>query len=155
MAVRGPRSSQKSTLAFSRRAKTLAQRPKRSRRYLGMGSDGKDRLAAARAAQAAKRARGDKVEILDPVEKAKRNPASRALAIAAKCWDCQGGDADPHPRWRIGNCQITDCPLWPLRPYQAQHGRPEPASLRATTADGRTDPNFAWSGSWSDTGPLR
>jgi hypothetical protein len=34
---------------------------------------------------------------LDPIQRAAANPTSRALAIAAKCYDCQGCDADPGP----------------------------------------------------------
>lgn len=56
---------------------------------------------------------------LDPVAKAKANPKSRRLAIAAKCWDCQGGDADPGVIRRIRECGVTRCPLHHVRPYQA------------------------------------
>lgn len=75
------------------------------------------------------RARGEKPARLDPIEKARAAPASLRAAVTAKCWDCQCGDADPAPRWRIGNCRITDCPLWPMRPYRAHHGKPVPAGL--------------------------
>ena len=68
---------------------------------------------------------------LNPIEKAKLNPTSLRRAINAKCWDCEGGDADPHARWRIGNCDIEDCPLLPVRPYQNKEGTPEPKSLRS------------------------
>jgi hypothetical protein len=72
-------------------------------------------LAAARAA----RDHSKPVERLDPIEKARRNPKSRALAIVAKCWDCVGADADPGTRDRIRTCTSrATCPLWPLRPYQ-------------------------------------
>lgn len=66
---------------------------------------------------------------LDPLEKAKANPRSRSLAIKAKCYDCEGRDSDPCWKWRVGNCQITGCPLWPVRPYQRLAGNPVPASL--------------------------
>ena len=66
----------------------------------------------------------------NPLEKALQNPNSRALAIAAKCYDCQGQDQDPGMRWRIGNCVGTGCPLEPVRPYQHLLGSPEPAALR-------------------------
>lgn len=66
----------------------------------------------------------------NPAEKAKSNPSSRSLAIAAKCFDCQGEDADPGWRWRIGNCAAA-CPLVPVRPYQHLAGKPEPASITA------------------------
>jgi len=75
-------------------------------------------LEKAREAAAARRAAGLKVERLDPIEKAKRKPTSLRLAITAKCWDCQGGAADPNPRQRIGTCEVTRCPLHPVRPWQ-------------------------------------
>lgn len=55
---------------------------------------------------------------LDPLEKARRNPTSLRLAINAKCFDCEGGNADPNVQRRIGTCSITTCPLHPVRPYQ-------------------------------------
>lgn len=75
-------------------------------------------LEKAREASAALRAAGVKVERPDPIEKAKRKPASLRLAITAKCWDCQGGAGDPNPRQRIGECSVTRCPLHPVRPWQ-------------------------------------
>lgn len=54
----------------------------------------------------------------DPVEIARANPTSLRAAINGKCWECQGGDADPGPRRRIRECEIPSCPLYPVRPYQ-------------------------------------
>lgn len=65
----------------------------------------------------------------NPAERALHNPTNKRLAIAAKCWDCEGRDADPHVRWRIGNCTITDCPLHSHRPHQSLHNTPTPAAL--------------------------
>ncbi len=62
--------------------------------------------------------------VYDPIERAKRNPKSLRAAIDAMCWDCQGRGVDPGTRWRIGNCEITACPLYPVRPYQQRHGTP-------------------------------
>lgn len=73
-------------------------------------------MARARAAEL--REAGEKIERLDPIEKAARNPKSLRLAINAKCWDCVGGPADPAPRRRIGECAQTRCSLHPVRPYQ-------------------------------------
>ena len=92
-------------------------------------SDTDNRLQRAREAQARLRAEG-KLQQLDPLEKAQAKPQSLRLAINAKCWDCIGGDADPCPRWRIGNCMVSRCPLHPQRPYQRYEGTPVPASLR-------------------------
>lgn len=74
-------------------------------------------LELARAAMAEKRARGE-LAVLDPIEKARRNPKSLRLAINGKCWDCIGAGADPNPRAAIRDCQITGCTLHPVRPYQ-------------------------------------
>ncbi len=75
-------------------------------------------LDKAREKAAEMRAAGVKVERLDPMEKARRKPTSLRLAISAKCWDCQGGASDPSPRARIGACELTRCPLHPVRPWQ-------------------------------------
>jgi len=90
-----------------------------------------DRVALSNARAAAAEARRKRLEAgekacRDPIEKARENPSSLRLAINGKCWDCQGGDADPAPRWRIGNCTIPDCPLYPVRPYRHLEGRPLP-----------------------------
>jgi hypothetical protein len=77
-------------------------------------------LDLARAAMAARRAAGETIERLDPIEKARRNPTSLRLAINAKCWECVGGDGDPNPRQRIRDCTCSRCPLLAVRPYQAR-----------------------------------
>lgn len=85
-------------------------------------------------AQAKRRAmieRGETPVRLDPAERARANPTSLRAAVTAKCWDCEGADEDPCWQWRVGNCQIRDCPLWPHRPHQKFEGREMPASLRA------------------------
>ena len=69
-------------------------------------------------------------KIYDPMEKLRQNPKSLRAAINAKCWDCVGMDADPAPRWRIGNCCMPDCGLFAVRPYQSNLSRPMPAVLR-------------------------
>ena len=70
-------------------------------------------------------------KIYDPIVKLAQNPKSLRTAINAKCWDCQGRDSDPAPRWRIGNCCMPDCPLYAVRPYQSNQSRPMPAVLCA------------------------
>jgi hypothetical protein len=55
---------------------------------------------------------------LNPIEKAQLNPTSLRCAINAKCFDCQGADADVGVRKRIGDCPSQTCPLFPVRPYQ-------------------------------------
>jgi hypothetical protein len=50
---------------------------------------------------------------LNPAEKARNNPKSLRLAINAKCWDCTC-----FQKQEIKLCEMTDCSLWPLRPYQ-------------------------------------
>ena len=55
---------------------------------------------------------------LTPIEKLAKNPRSKSLAIAGKCWDCQGSGYDPGGRSAIRHCEITDCALWHHRPYR-------------------------------------
>jgi len=73
-------------------------------------------------------------KIYDPMEKLRQNPKSLRAAINAKCWDCVGMDSDPAPRWRIGNCEMRDCGLYAVRPYQSNLSRPMPNSLRCDGA---------------------
>lgn len=97
-----------------------------------------DKTAKARAALKAKREAGS-VEILDPIEKAMRNPKSLRLAIRAKCWECVGKDDDPNPRKEVAGCTAPQCPLWPLRPWQ--DGSPRPKFRRDYI--GKKDPRIA------------
>lgn len=71
---------------------------------------------------------------LDPIEKARRNPKSRKLAIAAKCWDCQGGGIDPGGVQRIRECLSPTCPLYPVRPYKDS---PEDEATRLAAMEAR------------------
>ncbi len=77
-------------------------------------------LEKARQRRQEMKSQGIKPEFLNPLEKARRNPASLRLAINAMCYDCQGRDADPNNRKRVMECQINDCPLHPVRPHQAK-----------------------------------
>jgi hypothetical protein len=79
-----------------------------------------DALQRAREAAAAKRAAGELVQ-LSPAEKAAKNPTSRSLALAAKCFDCVNGpNADGGYRRAIRECPSTKCALHNFRPYQAR-----------------------------------
>jgi hypothetical protein len=75
-----------------------------------MNPKAKESLAAWREAN-----KGTPVERLDPIEKAKRNPKSKVLAIKAFCWDCVGGS-----REEVKLCPCTKCPLWIHRPWQGK-----------------------------------
>lgn len=46
------------------------------------------------------------------------NSKSKALALAARCWQCVGGNDDSKPVDRIRNCLISQCAIFPHRPYQ-------------------------------------
>lgn len=87
-------------------------------------------LARGRATLRAKRERGESV-YKNPIEKATENPTSRQAAINCKCFDCEGQDADPGWRWRIGNCTagFPDCGIWNFRPYQNLTGTKPPAGV--------------------------
>jgi hypothetical protein len=78
-------------------------------------------LEKARLARAAKVAAGElpAYKYKSPIERAAAKPKSAKLAIAAKCYQCEGEDSDPGWRKRIGGCSVKSCPLWNLRPYQA------------------------------------
>ena len=53
------------------------------------------------------------IKVLNPIEKAAENPRSMRYAINAKCFDCTC-----FQKREITLCEMTDCPLWQLRPYQ-------------------------------------
>lgn len=56
---------------------------------------------------------------LNPTERAKQNPRSKALAIRANCYECVGGDATPNWQREVLNCNLAEkCSLFPHRPYQ-------------------------------------
>ena len=61
---------------------------------------------------------------LDPVEKSNQSPNSLRLAVTAKCWYCNGGNADPEPKKRIRECTVYGCPLHKVRPYQKKVNNP-------------------------------
>ena len=54
-----------------------------------------------------------KPQQLDPMERARRNPTSLRAAINAKCFDCCGNQ-----RIEVTLCEMVECPLWNLRPWQ-------------------------------------
>lgn len=86
-------------------------------------------LDAARARVAQRRAEG-KPAHLSPLERLAERPSTHR-AIAAKCWDCQGRDADPGVKWRIGNCEVgEDCPLYAFRPHRKLLGTPMPKAMQ-------------------------
>ena len=74
-----------------------------------------------------------------PVQKLKENPNSLRVAVNAMCAQCvcwdDGQGCNPSPRWLIGNCGITDCALWQVRPYQHRKGDPTPTSYKETARD--------------------
>ena len=80
-------------------------------------------ILAANRRRAEMKAQGIPPKVLDPLEKAAANPRSLRLAINAKCFDCEGGNADPAVQRRIGTCEIRTCPLWTVRPYQQRGAR--------------------------------
>ncbi len=69
----------------------------------------------------------------NPVEKLADAPNSLRRAVNAKCWQCEGEDADPGVKWRIGNCLIKDCALYNVRPHQNLKDTPMPKALREVT----------------------
>ena len=73
---------------------------------------------------------GIKIQIKNPIEKARDNPRSLRLAVNAMCYDCVGQDHDTGTRKRIRECAAEGvCPLHPLRPYQNKSGSDEDETL--------------------------
>lgn len=93
-------------------------------------------LRKAQAAMAAKRAAGEEIERLDPIQRAHANPSSLRKAINGKCWDCVGAGHDPNPRKAIGRCPMSDCTLWNVRPYQKYADSPELDETTVSTDSG-------------------
>lgn len=74
-----------------------------------------------RAANGIPAASGDtlgRAKPMNPIERAHAHPSSLRAAINGKCFDCQGGGADPGTKVRIGQCGQRKCCLWLVRPYQ-------------------------------------
>ena len=53
------------------------------------------------------------IQPLSPSEKAVKNPKSLRYAINAKCWDCVC-----FQKREVTLCEMVDCSLWKLRPWQ-------------------------------------
>ncbi len=77
-----------------------------------------DSLTKARKKKAELIAINGTIQRYNSLEKAKMKPRSLRLAVNAKCFECEGEDADPGWRVRIKECIIPNCPLFPVRPYQ-------------------------------------
>jgi hypothetical protein len=79
-------------------------------------------LMRARLKLAEIKASGGKVERLDPLAKARKQPGSLRLAVNAKCWECCGAGADgqEHTKTTIRECAAIRCPLHLVRPYQPE-----------------------------------
>jgi hypothetical protein len=58
------------------------------------------------------------IRVRNPVEKLADRPMSLRLAVTARCWQCEGQDADPGVKGRVRDCLVTDCALWAVRPWQ-------------------------------------
>ncbi len=56
--------------------------------------------------------------VLDPATRARLNPQSRALAIRAYCWQCQGAGSNRNTGHLISACENYKCGVWDTRPYQ-------------------------------------
>jgi hypothetical protein len=58
----------------------------------------------------------------NPLERAQKRPTSLKMAIAARCWQCQGEGEDVGWREAIKRCTVPSCALHPHRPYQVKDG---------------------------------
>ena len=95
-----------------------------------MSDEGKERMAKAHARTAELRAQGVVIRRKNPLEKLAEMPLSLRRAVTAKCFQCEGEDSDPGVQWRIGNCEIADCALHPVRPFKPTLGAPMPTALK-------------------------
>ncbi len=75
-------------------------------------------------------------QIPTPIEKAAENIKSLRLAINAKCFDCMGCGFDGHPANEIRNCEISDCSLWPVRPYKPKDTKRESKNTKDIVFNG-------------------
>lgn len=59
--------------------------------------------------------------------------AKRKLSATIKgtCFGCVGGEADPGPKTRVRDCEITGCALHQVRPWQSVKGRGAKSRLGA------------------------
>ena len=90
----------------------------------------RERMKQVQAHNAELRAQGVVFRQKNPLEKLAEMPTSLRRAVTAKCFQCEGEDADPGIKWRIGNCEIADCALHPVRPFQSTLGAPMPTALK-------------------------
>lgn len=85
--------------------------------------------------------------VLSPMERARLNPESRALAVRAYCYDCMGGQPIGHAntngdvRKMVRNCSAIKCALWDVRPWQKSADNPAdgPADESADDADSESE----------------
>jgi hypothetical protein len=84
-----------------------------------MTEQGKDALAEYRRKIAAGEIEAPS-RAANPLERAQRKPTSLKLAIAARCWQCQGEGADVGWREAIRACTAFGCALHSHRPYQSK-----------------------------------
>lgn len=91
----------------------------------------REALKKAHAARQAKIDAGEVVRRFTYLERAEKYPTKKNR-IAVKCWQCQGEYADPCVDWRIGNCELEDCGIWPERPHQRLQGTQIPKSLQSS-----------------------
>jgi hypothetical protein len=90
-------------------------------------------LEKARQARKTMQEAGIPVKVKNPLEKLADKPQSLRRAIDAKCYQCEGEDADPAVKWRIGNCLCADCALYAVRPHQRLKGTQTPKSLASSS----------------------
>lgn len=81
-----------------------------------------------------------------PYQDVKTGPRKLAAPVKERCFECVGGDADPtpSPKVRVRDCECTDCPLHPVRPWQDLKGRG--SSVRDTDDESLADQGRAVSG---------
>ena len=81
----------------------------------------KKNLLQAKTALQTKQQEGNDTREHNLIKRYEKDPKSRAKAVGAMCFSCQGGDRDNMPdhgyKDEIRHCRI-DCPLKAFRPYK-------------------------------------
>ena len=114
----------------------MARKPKSVNSGDTLGLDvpeGESALEKAHRVMAERRAAGETITRKTPRERLSERPTSKALAIAAKCFDCVGGPvADNGWHRAVRECGVPQCALYAIRPGAKKHAedvRADPARV--------------------------
>lgn len=55
-----------------------------------------------------------------PTAKQRAEPSSLRKSVTAFCYECVGGDGEVNAKKHVRGCTATQCPLYRVRPWQAE-----------------------------------